>query len=119
MVIDEEFKVVSEEWVVIVMMCQWRDICWVVSDESWLYQFWFSCFIKDFFEKLIIGLERFYINVNGFCDRNYEVMVLDVFFGQSLDLCVIWVVVFDCIKYVYMCVFIIKFNGMFIVRYGG
>ncbi|CSC06184.1 Uncharacterised protein [Vibrio cholerae] len=57
--------------------------------------------------------------MNGFRDRNHEVTVLDVFFGQSLDLRVIWVVVLDCIKHAHTRVFTTKFNGMLTVRHGG
>lgn len=52
MIIDEEFKMVGDFWVNIIMVCQWGYFCWIFCNKGWLNQMCFCYFIKDFCDNM-------------------------------------------------------------------
>lgn len=93
MIVDKEFEVVSDFWVYIIMMCQWRYFSWIFGDEGWLNQMCFSDFVKDFGDDMVQILVFFDVNVDVFSNCFCGIEVVQISY-----IC-FWVIFFDCFMY--------------------
>lgn len=93
MIIDEEFKMVGDFWVNIIMVCQWGYFCWIFCNKGWLNQMCFCYFFEDFGNDMVQILVFFNVDVDRFSNCFCRVEVVQICYVGF------WVIFFDCFMY--------------------